>query len=104
MKSLLMALALCLALPANAADRQDANLARNLAATCANCHGTNGAPPPGSGMATLAGVPNEQLMRQLMAFRGGTRPSTIMQQISRGYSEAELTLVAAWYAERKAEE
>ena len=26
---------------------QDANLARNLAATCANCHGTNGKAVPG---------------------------------------------------------
>ena len=34
---------------------QDANLARNLAATCANCHGTNGAAR--GDMKALAGVP-----------------------------------------------
>ena len=37
----LAAAALALAAPW-AAQAQDANLARNLAATCANCHGTNG--------------------------------------------------------------
>lgn len=34
----------------------DPNLGRNLAAGCANCHGTNGRAVQGSGMDSLAGM------------------------------------------------
>ena len=45
----------------------DPNLARNLAATCANCHGTNGKSL--GGLESLAGEPKEKLMQKL-ADRG----------------------------------
>lgn len=76
-------------------------LARNLAATCANCHGTDGRAQPGPGMDALAGGDADRMMQKLRDFRSGARPATIMHQISRGYTEAQLQLIAAYFAARK---
>ncbi|NMG04144.1 cytochrome C [Azoarcus taiwanensis] len=79
----------------------DPNLARNLAATCANCHGTNGhavdAGTPGT-MGALAGVPAEDLMTKLSAFRADLVPATIMHQIAKGFTEEQLQLIAEYFA------
>ncbi|MBA2963584.1 MULTISPECIES: c-type cytochrome [Ramlibacter] len=69
-----------------------------LAATCANCHGTQGRAVAGSPLPTLAGMPSDAMLAQLRAFRAGTRPSTIMAQLSKGYSEAQLEQVAEYFA------
>jgi len=91
---LLMALAIA-ASPALAADP---NLARNLAATCASCHGTNGHAIAGAGMPALAGQPREAIIQRFREFRAGTRPATVMHQIAKGYDDAQLSLVADWFA------
>ncbi|MBI5718124.1 MAG: c-type cytochrome [Burkholderiales bacterium] len=85
-----------LALPPATALAQDANLARSLAATCANCHGTNG--NARGDMKPLAGMPADKLLAMLADFRSGNQPATIMHQISKGYSEEQLKLVAAYFA------
>ncbi|KAB2969100.1 cytochrome C [Zoogloea sp.] len=99
-------LALALALlagagTASAQDTPDPNLARNLAATCAGCHGTGGRTVPGSAVEPLAGTDSAVLMQKLRDFRSGAKPATIMHQISKGYSEAQLELIAAYFAARK---
>ena len=86
---------------AQAEARPDPDLARNLAATCANCHGTNGRAVQGAGNEELAGVPKDKLMQKLRDFRSGAKPATIMHQISKGYTEAQLELVAAYFAAQK---
>ena len=90
-----------LLLGAGAAQAADPNLGRNLAATCANCHGTNGKAVAGSGMGSLAGENKANMLQKLTDFRNGDRPSTIMQQIAKGYSEAQLTLIADYFAAQK---
>ena len=77
----------------------DPNLARNLAATCANCHGTNGKSL--GGMESLAGEPKEKLLQKLADYRSGDKPATIMHQITRGYSQEQLETVAAYFAAQK---
>ena len=72
-----------LALLAPWAQAQDANLGRNLAATCANCHGTNG--QARGDMKPLAGVPAAKILAQLADFRSGAQPATVMHQIAKGY-------------------
>jgi len=84
---------------AGLAHAQDPNLARNLAATCANCHGTNGKSL--GGMESLAGEPKEKLLQKLNDFRSGDKPATIMHQIVAGYSDEQLALISAWFAEQK---
>ena len=71
---------------------------RALAATCSACHGTDGKAVAGSGMVALAGLPKEQVAAQLRAFRDGSRASTVMQQIAKGYSEAQIDAIAAYFA------
>ena len=86
---------------AQAEARPDPDLARNLAATCANCHGTNGRAVQSAGNEELAGVPKDKLMQKIKDFRSGAKPATIMHQISKGYTEAQLELVAAYFAAQK---
>lgn len=77
----------------------DADLARNLAATCTNCHGTNGRSL--GAMETLAGTDKDRLLAKLREFRSGAKPATIMHQISKGYSDGQLELIAVWFAAQK---
>jgi cytochrome c553 len=74
---------------------------RSLAANCAQCHGTEGHPVAGSSVPALAGRPREELLAQLKAFKAGTRPSTIMQQLARGYTDAQLEQLAGFFAAQK---
>ena len=93
------ALLLVLAAPfAALAQSPDALQVRSLAATCANCHGTDGRAVPGAGMPGLAGQPSDYLLQQLRAFRDGSRPATVMHQIAKGYSETQLQQLASYFA------
>lgn len=71
---------------------------RALAATCANCHGTNGRAVDGASVPGLAGMPASYLAEQLRAFKAGSRPATVMHQLARGYSDAQIDAVAGWFA------
>ena len=82
-----------------AAQAADPNLARNLAATCANCHGTNGKSL--GGMESLAGEPKEKLLQKLADYRSGDKPATIMHQIVVGYTDEQLDLITTWFAAQK---
>lgn len=101
MKLLHLTAALCLTGTAGIAAAQDANLARNLAATCANCHGTNGKAVPHSGMEALAGIEKTKLLQKIKNFKSGAKPATIMQQIAKGYSDEQMDLIATYFAAQK---
>lgn len=75
---------------------QDANLGRNLAATCATCHGTNG--QSRGEVPSLAGMPAERLAAALSGYKSGALTGTVMHQIARGYTDEQIALVAAWLA------
>jgi cytochrome c553 len=77
----------------------DPNMGRNVAANCANCHGTNGASV--GGMPSLAGRQAAELLQTLREFRDGKRPATIMHQLAKGYSEAQLEAVSAYLSVQK---
>ncbi|KQW99935.1 hypothetical protein ASC94_30865 [Massilia sp. Root418] len=72
-----------------------------LAATCTGCHGTNGA-TLGTALPPLAGQPKDALLASLQAFKAGTRPATVMTQIAKGYTEDQLTQLAAFFAAQSA--
>ncbi len=90
-----------LALLAGPAAAQDPNLARNLAANCANCHGTNGKAVPNAGMEPIAGEPKDKLVRKIKEYRSGVRPATVMHQISKGYTDEQIDLIAGYLAAQK---
>jgi sulfide dehydrogenase cytochrome subunit len=74
--------------------------ARNLAAACAICHGTDGkAATPN--VVPLAGLPRDHIATQMRAFRDGSRPATVMHQIAKGYTDAQIDAMAAWFAAQK---
>ena len=85
------------AVPALAQDTQG----RNLAAGCAICHGTDGRAVKDSGFASLAGLERGYIVEQMRAFRDGKRQATVMQQLARGYSDAQIEQLAAWFAAQK---
>ncbi|HEX4328340.1 MAG TPA: c-type cytochrome [Burkholderiales bacterium] len=98
----LFAIVLALCLDANAAQAQDANLARNLAAACFSCHGTNGNAQPG--MAPLAGRPQADIMRSIGEFRSGARSGergTLMPQLVKGYTDEQMALIADYFSRQK---
>ena len=75
----------------------DPNYARNIAATCTACHGTDGrsvnSVPP-----SLAGQNKDYLLKQMQEFRDGKRPATIMHQHAKGYTNEQLELIAGYFA------
>jgi cytochrome subunit of sulfide dehydrogenase len=83
-----------------AAWAQDSQALRSsaLAATCANCHGTQGRAIGGSVVPGLAGVSANVIVEQMNAFKTGTRPATVMHQLSKGYSDAQIQQLAAYFA------
>lgn len=105
MKIALSTLALaCLTLGASSvshAQNAQALYTRSLAATCANCHGTDGKAVPGSAVTTIAGMDRSYLAAQLKAFKSGARPATVMHQISKGYSDAQIEVLAGYFAAQK---
>jgi len=83
-----------------AAHAQDANRGRNLAAACFTCHGTDGNSiqgiPP-----SLAGRSSAELVQVMKEFQTGKRPATVMHQQARGYDDAQLQLIGAYFASVK---
>jgi cytochrome c553 len=100
MKLAIIASAAFAALPLSTA-AQDMAAGRNLAAGCAICHGTQGQPAPGAPLIALAGLPRDHIASQMRAFRDGKRPATVMHQIAKGYTDAQIDSMAAWFAAQK---
>lgn len=67
-----------------------------LAANCANCHGTDG--KSAGVIPSLAGQPKAYLVQQMREFKAGTRPATIMHQLAKGYTEAQIDQMAEHFS------
>ncbi len=70
-----------------------------LAANCANCHGTKGQAV--GAMPSLAGLKASYISEQMRAFRDGKRPATIMHQLAKGYTDAQIDAIAGYFAAQK---
>jgi sulfide dehydrogenase cytochrome subunit len=99
----LLAALLTVGVPVLPAAAQDAGALRlqALAATCANCHGTQGRAVEGAAVPGLAGMPAAYLVEQVKAFKSGARPATVMHQLAKGYSDAQIEQMAAFFAAQK---
>ena len=66
------------------------------AASCSGCH-------PASARVTspvprLVGLDRAAIAKAMQDFRSGTRAGTVMDRIAKGYTDAEIQAIAAWYA------
>ncbi|MEJ2173546.1 MAG: c-type cytochrome [bacterium] len=98
MRSMLIAAAALVVVPQAAL--ADDVAARSMAATCAACHGTAGHSVTKT-VESLAGRPKERIVELLQAFKTGKKPATIMQQISKGYTDRQLETIAGYFAAQK---
>jgi cytochrome c553 len=83
------------------AQGQDPNYARNLAAACFTCHGTDGR-SVGGVTPSLAGQDRNYLLQAMKDFKAGKRPATIMHQQAKGYTDEELEALAGYFSRQKA--
>ncbi|WP_426395714.1 c-type cytochrome [Ralstonia sp. R-29] len=92
---------------AHAAEAPPSNAqARTWAASCASCHHADTAPGTkltAQTLPPLAGRSQAELIDTLQAFRNGTRPSTVMGQIARGYDDAQIAAIAGWLSRQPQE-
>ena len=72
---------------------------RTLAASCAACHGSNGNAVAGS--AVLAGIDSAYFTKQMIAFKDGSRPATVMHHHAKGLHEDEINLLALYFSQQK---
>ena len=75
--------------------------ARSLAATCATCHGMDGRSVEGAAVPSLAGMPKAYMLAQMKAFKDGTRPATIMHQLSKGFNDQQVETIATYFSALK---
>lgn len=96
----LSALAISAAQAAGADDAQKL-YTRSVAATCANCHGTDGRAQDDATVSGLAGMSADYIASQMDAFRKGERQGTIMHQIAKGFNEAQTRQLAEYFASQQ---
>jgi sulfide dehydrogenase cytochrome subunit len=99
--ALVATVAACFMSGAHARSSADTLYQRATAATCANCHGTDGRTTEGSAIPALAGMPKDYMVLQMKAFKEGTRPATVMHQITKGLTDAQVNSIATYYASLK---
>jgi sulfide dehydrogenase cytochrome subunit len=81
------------AAPARAADAPPG------ASSCSGCHAaktTVETPVP-----RLEGRDAAEIVAQMEAFRSGQKQATVMDRLAKGFSEAEIRAIAAWYGAQK---
>ena len=89
--------------PAFAAANLTPKGVQSMASNCAICHGTQGRPAAGSSVARLQGRPADATVEAMKAFRDGKREATVMHQIAKGFSDAEIAALAAYFAAQSKE-
>lgn len=99
MRIVCMAMGTLLALVCANANAQGDTRARDLASTCANCHGTSGKAQ--GAVPALAGQSKADLIQKMNDFRDGKRPATIMHQLAKGYTPEQIDALAGWFAQQK---
>ena len=82
----------------------DENLAamphiQTLAASCAACHGSQGNSVGGTSV--LAGLDASHFVLQMMAFKNGSRSSTVMHRHAKGLTVEEINDLAVYFEQQK---
>ena len=69
------------------------------ASSCSGCHAAN--PSVDTVVPRLVGRQAADIVAQMQAFKTGQKPSTVMDRIAKGLTDAEVEAIAAWYAQQK---
>jgi cytochrome c553 len=101
MKRVALALALCLAGLANAADLEAGK--KKAAEVCAACHGPDGNKPSAPDQPILAGQHQDYLVQALTDYKLGRRNNPIMKGFAGQLSKKEIEDLAAWFASQKSQ-
>ena len=72
---------------------------QSLAATCFNCHGPHGVST--AAIPSLAGRTSASIVETMAEYKTGKRTGTIMPQIAKGYTDAQIQLIATYFAQQK---
>jgi cytochrome subunit of sulfide dehydrogenase len=68
------------------------------AASCSGCHSTSRVTTP---VPRIYGRPADTIVTLVAAFRSGARPATVMDRISKGFTDEEMAAIAAWLETQK---
>jgi cytochrome subunit of sulfide dehydrogenase len=71
---------------------------RTLAASCAACHGSIGNSI--GNMPTLAGIDSKYFATQMLAFKNGSRPATVMHHHAKGLTVDEINRLATHFSQQ----
>lgn len=100
MKSFFFALMTTLIFASTSAIAGDAAAGKAKSAMCASCHG-----PAGISLSplwpNLAGQKEQYLIKQIKAFRDGSRQDPMMAPMVAALSDADIENLAAYYASQK---
>lgn len=78
----------------------DAELGKQKSATCVACHGTDGN-SINPIWPNIAGQHEQYITRQLMLFKNGGRPASVMAGMVAGLSQEDMENLGAYYASQK---
>ncbi|MDI1298687.1 hypothetical protein [Methylotenera sp.] len=78
---------------------------RQLAASCAACHGTQGNSVAAKGddgaNAVLAGMAPAEFTEKMLGFKDGSRKATVMHHHAKGLTVDEINLLAVYFSQQK---
>ncbi|HEY5775277.1 MAG TPA: cytochrome c [Xanthomonadales bacterium] len=97
MKSLFFTLIMALLFVSASALAGDIEAGKAKSAMCASCHGSNGISMSPL-WPNLAGQKEQYLIKQIKAFRDGTRQDPMMAPMVAALSDADIENLAAYYA------
>ncbi|MGD8384384.1 MAG: cytochrome c [Lysobacterales bacterium] len=100
MKSLFAALLLLLVFVAAPAMAGDAAAGKAKSVVCAACHGADGH-SVNPLWPNLAGQKEQYLIKQLKAFRSGSRKDPTMSPMAAGLSDDDIANLAAYFSSQK---
>ena len=100
MKSFLIAIFVMALFASNAAIAGDVEAGKAKSVICASCHGPNGH-SVNPLWPNLAGQKEQYLVKQIKAFRDGTRKDPMMAPMVAALSDDDIANLAAFYAAQK---
>lgn len=69
------------------------------ASSCTGCHATRAGIE--DALATLKGRKASEIADAMFAFKEDRKPATVMNRIAKGFSDAEISAIADWFAEQQ---